>query len=165
VVILLYSTKFIAISEMIYWAAMGMFFKAVSWAIAFIFLAKGESKLYFWNELITNIYLLTFNIIGYYYWGLNGLGISFLITYIVYAIQVFIISKIKYNFALSKAFLKVFLFQFILAMLSFTSVQLFTKLYTYIIGSLLIVISTWYSFKELDKRMDIVSLLKKLKAK
>jgi O-antigen/teichoic acid export membrane protein len=56
VVILLYSRQFIAVNGMIYWAALGMFFKAASWSIAFIFLAKGSSKLFFWNELIANIY-------------------------------------------------------------------------------------------------------------
>ncbi len=42
IVILLYSTKFLPINEMIQWASLGMFFKAASWAIAFVFLAKGD---------------------------------------------------------------------------------------------------------------------------
>ena len=162
VVILLYSTKFIAVNEMIYWAAMGMFFKAVSWAIAFNFLAKGDSKLFFLNELVTNLYLLAFNIIGYYYWGLTGLGVSFLITYIVYLIQVFFISKSRYNFSLSNGFIKLFIFQFSLALISFISVQLFNQLYAYLIGILLILISSWFSLKELDKRMGLKNVLKKI---
>ena len=52
--------------------------------LAFIFAAKGERKLLFWNELIANAYLLAFNIIGYHYWGLTGLGISFLIGYALF---------------------------------------------------------------------------------
>ncbi|MCB0750420.1 MAG: oligosaccharide flippase family protein, partial [Ignavibacteriae bacterium] len=41
IVVVLYSTKFMPVNEMILWAALGMFFKAISWSIAFIFLAKG----------------------------------------------------------------------------------------------------------------------------
>ncbi len=163
VVVLLYSTKFLEVNPMIYWAALGMFFKAASWSIAFIFLAKGESKLFFWNELVTNVYLLLFNIIGYYYWGLEGLGVSFTITYILYLVQVFIIAKIKYNFLFTKNFSKIFIIQILLALVSFISVKLFSEIQTYIIGSILILISAWYSFKELDKRIDIKSLLKNFK--
>jgi TPR repeat protein len=44
---------------MISWAAIGMLFKAASWAIAFILLAKGASKLFLINEIIANELLLT----------------------------------------------------------------------------------------------------------
>ena len=47
VIIILYSNTFIPVSGMILYGALGMFFKAASWAIAFIFLAKGASKLFF----------------------------------------------------------------------------------------------------------------------
>jgi O-antigen/teichoic acid export membrane protein len=81
---LLYSDQFLDASTMIVWAALGMFFKAVSWSIGFYFLAKGTSKLFFWNELIANIYLTLINIAGYYFWGLSGLGYSFLLSYFIY---------------------------------------------------------------------------------
>ena len=59
-VILLYSQKFVAVNEMIQWAALGMYFKAASWSIGFILLAKGASKVFFWNELVSNICYFTF---------------------------------------------------------------------------------------------------------
>ena len=93
IVILLYSTKFIHIDAMLHWMALGMFFKATSWAIAFILLAKGASKLFFWNELIATIYGLGLNVLGYYLMGLEGLGISFLISYLLYFIQVLVLAR------------------------------------------------------------------------
>src|SRR5665647_90470 len=100
---------------MLHWAALGMFFKAASWAIAFILLAKGASKLFFWNELIANIYILCLNILGYHYMGVTGLGISFMVGYMLYLIQVFIISKIKYQFSFHLAFIYIFTIQVLLA--------------------------------------------------
>ena len=164
-VIILYSNKFIEVNTMVYWAAMGMLFKAISWTIAFLFLAKGESKLFLWNELAVNLYMLGFNIIGYYYWGLTGLGVSFLVTYFLYLIQVYFIAKIKFHFFFTKGLKKIFTIQFSLTALSFIVVYLFDETKMYLTGSLLIIISSWYSLKELDKRMDIKSILVNLKSK
>jgi len=159
VVILLYSNKFIAINGMIYWAALGMFFKAASWAIAFIFLAKGASKLFFLSELIANIYILILNLIGYYYWGLSGLGLSFMLGYLIYLIQVYVIAKIKYGFSYDRSFIKIFVLHFFLAICSFLAVKFLNQPKPYIIGVVLIALSGWYSFKELDKRIGIKVLI------
>jgi len=160
-IILLYSTKFIAVNTMIHWAALGMFFKTASWSIAFIFLAKGTSKLYFWNELSANTYVLILNISGYYYLGLTGLGISFMLGYILYFIQVFIIAKSKFEFTFDTAFLKIFGFQFALAFSCFLAVKFLIQPYPYIFGVILILISGFHSFKELDKRIGVLEFLKR----
>jgi O-antigen/teichoic acid export membrane protein len=155
VAILLYSTKFIEVNGMIHWAALGMFFKAASWAIAFILLAKGASKIFFWNELIGNIYILLFNILGYKLGGLEGLGISFLIGYFVYFIQIFILAKVKYFFDFKKAFYKIFGIQFSLGLLCFFTVKFIVVPFSYFIGVIFILISTINSLKELDKRIGL----------
>ena len=164
-VILLYSTKFLAVKDMVYWAALGMFFKAISWSIAFVFLAKGASLLFFWNELIGESYTLGFNLLGYHLGGLTGLGISFLITYVIYMIQVFIIAKVKYKFSFSPSFQKIFLFQFTLALMGFIVVKLLCQPYPYVVGSVLIGISGWYSYKELDKRIGLKEILNNYRSK
>lgn len=102
VVRLLYSSKFEPIQTMIIWAAYGMYFKAVSWAIAFQFLARADSKLFFLNELFVNMYMLLFNIIGYTYYGLDGLGMSYLITYALYLAQVYLVTRVKFSFQIQK---------------------------------------------------------------
>jgi len=162
IVILLYSKEFIAINEMIYWAALGMFFKAASWSISFIFLAKGTGRLFFWNELASNIYTLGLNIIGYYYYGLAGLGISFMIGYLIYLIQVFIVCKAKFEFSFDKEFIQLFIFQFLLASGSFLAIKYLNSPYTYIAGLMLLTISSWFSYRELDKRIGINSIAKNL---
>lgn len=160
VVILLYSKQFIAVNGMIYWAALGMFFKACSWAIAFVFLAKGASKLYFWNELIANMLLLLFNLIGYYFGGLTGLGISFTIAYLLYLVQVYLIGRIKFAFKFDRDFILIFGIQFGLAIAGFLTTKYLANPFNYILGILLIVASGWYSLIELDKRLGFLSILK-----
>lgn len=160
VVILLYSRQFVAVSDMIYWAALGMFFKASSWSIAFIFLAKGTSKLFFWNELIVNIYFLGFNLIGYRLGGLYGLGISFAVSYALYLVQVYIISQIKFKFSFDRSFLIIFIIQFGLAMAGFLAVKFVDKPYNYVLGVTLIIMSCWYSVMELDKRIGVYNVIR-----
>lgn len=160
VVILLYSNKFLPVTQMIYWAAMGMFFKAASWAISILFLAKGARKIYFWNEVITTVYLLGFNLIGYYYMGLTGLGISFFIAYILYLIQVYCVANKIFHFSFSSGFFKIFGFQFSLATIGFLSVNYLNSPFKYIVGTFLALISIWFSYKEMDKRLDLKSILR-----
>lgn len=163
VIIILYSTKFIPINEMIHYSALGMFFKAASWSISFIFLAKGASKLFFWNELIANINLLVLNVISYKYFGLTGLGISFMVSYILYLIQVYVVARLKFEFSFNTAFYKIFSLQFGMAVLCFVVVKLFISPYSYAIGSLFVVLSIYFAYKELDKRIDVKSIILSLK--
>ena len=165
VIIILYSSEFLEANVMIYWAFLGMFFKVPAWVVGFLFIAKGESKLFFWSELISNLYLLGLNLIGYYYWGLTGLGISFLVSYILYLIQVYLIARTKYDFTFHGSFIKIFSIQFALALVCFVIIKFFETPWTNIIGVPFILISAWYSFKELDKRMNLKELLNNYRKK
>lgn len=158
VVIVLYSTKFTPINDMILYAALGMFFKAASWSMAFIFLAKGASKVFFWNELVTNVYLLALNLLGYKYFGLLGMGISFMVAYFLYVIQVFFVSRYKYQFSFTSAFYRIFALQFGLAVACLVVVKQFGSPFSYTVGSLFIVTSAYFAYKELDKRLDLKTI-------
>jgi O-antigen/teichoic acid export membrane protein len=159
VTIILYSTKFVAINEMIHWAILGIFFKAAGWAIGFIFLAKGAAKIYFCTYIIATITILATNILGYKYWALEGLGIAFLISYIIILFPGYFFAKIKFNFSFDSAFLYIFLFQFFLAVSSFVVIKFVSKPYSYFIGIILILLSFYYSYRELDKRINMKSLM------
>lgn len=159
IVTLLYSSHFLLITGMVYWAALGIFFKAVSWAIAFVFLAKGAGILFFINESISNIYSLVISVLGYQWGGLTGLGFAFLISYLIYLIQVYIIARVKYNFSFHTSFITVFTVQLFLAIVCFSFVRLIHEPYVYLLGTLIIVISSWYSFSELEKRTGIKEII------
>lgn len=159
VIIILYSGKFVAVNEMIHWAALGIYFKAVSWSISYILLAKGAAKIYFWNELSANLYMLLLNIAGYRIAGLEGLGISFLLGYVFYLIQVFILAKIKYKFSFHHTFFKITGIQLFLGVLAFFTIRLLSVPWTYIVGSLLITLASVYSYRELEKRIGFKEIV------
>lgn len=158
VIFLLYSEAFLPINQMILFAAAGMQFKALSWAIAFVFLAKSAGKFFFWNELVTNIYMLGLNVAGYYWYGLTGLGISFLLTYILYTIQVYLVSKSFFKFKIDNKLVKIFFVNLVLIGFCILSVLLIKNNYLmYFIGLILIVWSIIYNFIILNKRMELRS--------
>jgi O-antigen/teichoic acid export membrane protein len=159
VIILFYSTKFTSATAMIHWAALGIYFKAASWSIAFILLAKGASKVYFWNELIGNLYVVALNIIGYKILGLNGLGISFMIGYVLYLLQVFILARYKYNFSFNREFNKIFGLQLAMGLVCFFIIKFVPSPFAYFSGIPIICLSLWFSYKELDKRMGLKNIL------
>lgn len=159
IVVIFYSHKFLGINNMIQWAALGVFFKAASWCISFVFLAKSASKLFFVNELIAQAYILVFNIVAFKYLGLEGLGISSLFIYIFYLIQVFLIAKKKYAFTFTMSFYKVFGFQFLLAVSCLLIMRFINSPYSYFLGGIIVLISCYFSFNDLNRYMGLKELL------
>jgi O-antigen/teichoic acid export membrane protein len=165
IIIVLLSRKFLAITDMLNWAMLGVFFKAASWPIGFIFIPKGNSKMFLFSEIFANAYMLLFNILGYLYLGLEGLGLSFLMGYIVYFIQVYIIARIKYQFSFAPSFYYIFIIPLLLAISCLISIKFIDRPLNYIIGFVFIAISTWFSYKKLDKLIGIKNILQVAKNK
>lgn len=111
---LLYSDEFTTITSYTTWAMPGVMFKAVSWALGFILLAKGEGKLFLITELISDVTSILINIMLYKYIGLEGLGIAYTINFIIYTVYMWIISVRRYNFKPEKAFYTIFVISLIL---------------------------------------------------
>jgi O-antigen/teichoic acid export membrane protein len=162
VIVVLYSGKFLPISSMIQWAAIGMYFKAVSWSIAFIFVAKGESGLFFWNELLANVYSIVINIIGYKLGGLQGMGISFLVSYMLYLLQVYLLATNRFGFLFTGDFVKVFLIEFLFCICCFMLVRTVQGLWLYVFAVPLMIVIIAYSVYQIDKRIGIRDLLEKV---
>ncbi|MBQ6307013.1 MAG: O-antigen translocase [Bacteroidales bacterium] len=161
IVRLLYSERFLGANDYIIWAASGMLFKMASWAISFIFIAKGESKLFMINETAVNVYSLGFQILGYWLLGLKGIGIGYALTFLCYFLQVYIISHKRYGFNFSGDFNRAFLMQLLLLAVCVTlTVILKVDWMKYIFGTLIIGISAWISLSGLEKRMGLLSSLK-----
>ena len=142
----LYSFQFIPIKQMIYWGILGVYFKGISWAIGYLLLAKGKSKLFLYNEIVFNTYLLILNFIGYNLAGLTGLGISFLVSYFLHLIQMYLVANKLFNFLFNKHLIVIYISQFTFVFAGFLMVLFFYKLYIYLIGTIFIAISISYSY-------------------
>lgn len=158
---ILLTTDFNSIIGLVQFALLGVLFKAASWAIGFIFLAKGDKKIFFLTEMIFNIIMLSSNIICYYYFGLIGIGYAFLLSYLIYFVIIYLVAKSKYNFRFDIPFIKIFSIQFFFVLLTLVLTFIVGFPFGYLIGSAMLLLSIFYSYIEANKRMDIGMILKK----
>lgn len=156
---LLYSDKFIQAADYVIIASFGMMFRLGAWLVSLQFVAKGESKLFIINESISAVYSLALHLALYKIMGLKGIGLSFVVGYLIYFIQVYCISYKRYHFRFSERFMRIFLFQILLCAAGLIVIYFFKGLQKYLIGSILIVVSLVYSLVLLNKRTDIVFIL------
>lgn len=160
IIYILYSSKFFEISEMIQWAALGVFFKAASWPIGFIFLAKGDTKVFLASEIATNIYMLILNIVFYKFWGMNGLGLSYFISYILLFIQVYIIAYKKYEYKMNSMFIKILFFYFLTGIVCFLISSYFIINVVYVLGTIISLLISLVSLYILNNKLDIIKIKK-----
>ena len=94
---ILYTADFFVINGYLLLAIQGITFKAISWSLGFVLLAKGSGKLYFVTEFLSDTITLALNIVGYHYWGLAGVGASYTIGFILYLIIIYVVCRQNYN--------------------------------------------------------------------
>ncbi|WP_044270101.1 oligosaccharide flippase family protein [Bacteroides timonensis] len=152
-VVILYSSDFIAITTFMQLSMLGMIFKVGSWVMGYSFVAKGESKLYIYNELIANAYMLLLNICCYLSWGIDGLGVAFSLGYLVYMLQVYFIVKRRYDFRLSRNAISIFLFSSLFVLASFAFIKYMAQPYSYVCTSIVMLFSFIYSILSLKKKI------------
>ena len=154
VINLLYSGDFMDIVPMTKWLLVGSILKAGSWAISFVFLAKGAGKIFLFNELGVKCVTLPSYLLGYAFAGLLGIGYAFVFCYFSYFIWVAFIAFRRYKIIYSSVFLRIlliicfFLFFYAVSEAFFPTVFL-----RYLIGCIITFIVCIYSFLELKKRL------------
>lgn len=85
---ILYTEDFYEIETFISIGMVGMIFRAVSWCMAYVILAKGRGKLYFITETLSTAIFLLLYILAYHNMGIDGFGYAFMLWYAAYAVIV-----------------------------------------------------------------------------
>ncbi len=152
---ILYSKEFLDFIPMVQWIAIGMFFRAISWVVSFIPGAKADVKFFLFIEITGNLIIYVLTIIGYYKWNLEGVGIAFFLSYILYLIILLATTYKRYNFSFNYSLVKIIVIQLVLLMATFIFVRNSFFLVSYCASSIMFLISFFYSLKELHKRIDL----------
>jgi O-antigen/teichoic acid export membrane protein len=160
IVKVLNTSEFLPVVDFIRWFILGMLFRAASWTLSFIILAKGDKGVFFWTETTSNLLFLGLSIGGYLLFGLEGMGIAFVALYLVYFIMMSIIAWKKYGFVFGKEFNKLFVVQFIMCMVCFLIVYQKSYPFAYAGGTVLFVISLVYSIRKLNERIDLKGIIR-----
>jgi len=162
-IILLYSSKFLPIEDMMYWSIGAVLLQALGWAVSYVILAKAKPLYFFLNELFYNIWGLPIKILCYKYWGLTGLGMATMFTYALYLVQVLVVAKkifdISYRIEMWRRLIVLYIP--VVAVVLFK--YFFPKTSGYIAGSFVLVLLALLVLLRLNRIMDFKSYLKERK--
>jgi len=151
----IYTAKFNAVIPMVCFGILGMLFRSVSWAMGFILIAKGDSKMFIKTAIGFNILSLIMNIAGYYFDGLEGLGISFCLYFLFHFIGLKIITKKRYDFYFDKDFYQTYFVCFLICIITFLLRYLEFPILKYSLMTVMVFVSLAFSVNQINKKTNL----------
>ena len=168
VIEIFYSVKFIPAYEILRWQLLGDILRVVTWPLGYMIIAKGNSRIFFWTELLTRCSHLLFIWIGITYFGLIGTGIAFFAMYVFSGIiTLFAVIKI-YKFKWSFLSLKILTVTTLVTGLIFIIPMFLSDTLSLVVNILIIILMCLYSIRTLYTiigRQAFTDLLLKIKSK
>jgi len=160
VVRILYTPAFMPIVLFASLTLLGMQFKAISWALGYVYLAKGDGRLFLILEIISGAIILGLNLVFYYFYGLNGLGVSFILSYFVGIILAYSVLRWKYSFSFPRKFYGKLIIAYGFVVATFLTIFIPDTLYKYIAGILVLMGASVFSLLRLNELMDLKALIR-----
>jgi O-antigen/teichoic acid export membrane protein len=157
---ILFTKEFLPIIGILTFGILATLFKAVSWTMGYILVAKGDSKLFILTEVGFNLLLLLMSVFGYIYVGLIGVGISYLLYYIIYLIGIKIITTQKYNFKFNSDFYKIFIICIVLCFGALLVTYVENDYVKYGLMIVLIISSCIFTIVKLNEKTDLIKVIK-----
>lgn len=133
IVLLLYRPEFMAMIPFISWAVLSCVFKASSWCMAYVMLARGDGKIYLITEASDACFGLLLCIGAYSYIGLEGVGIAYILWYLLYTVIVGCVFRFRYKMRLRPSVVFLALLAFALGMASLFSMDRLPMPWNYIL--------------------------------
>jgi O-antigen/teichoic acid export membrane protein len=164
-VLILFSNEFLKIVPMVTIGILGMIFRVVSFSIGYMVILKANTKLFLKCAVGFNVLNFVLSILGYHFYGLLGLGIAFVIHYLLHFIFVKIISFYEFNFVFNSEFIKIYSICLGCCFGTFLSVFIENNFFRSGLLGLLTIFSSVFSFYEINKKVDVISVLSKMKNK
>lgn len=158
----IYTSKFISIIPMVCFGILGMLFKAVSWSMGFVLIAKGDSNIFIKTAIGFSCLSLFLNILGYYYYGLEGLGFSFLIYYLIHFFVIKIITKKLYGFYFDNKFYQNYLICLVMCCLTFLFRYISDTNLKYSSMSVMAIVSFGFVLFQINKIINLKKMFKDL---
>lgn len=152
IVRLLLTKSFLPVIPFLSWAILGMIFKVVSTSMGYILIVKGAHRLFLGTELFSWSTILITNIIGYTLWGIEGIGIAFLFSYVCYFILISTICYRNFKIGFNKEIIQILLFTIAIAISSFITTYYWipaNQWIGYAFDIFLILIACTFSLKKL----------------
>ncbi len=160
IISLLYTKEFLPVMAIFKFGLLCTIFKAISWPMSYIILAKGDRKQYLKQEILADSLNVLFIIILFKIIGLIGIGLGMTLEFIFFTGFVFFYVHRAYQFTFFKNSKKVIILSLILSLFAVTVSIYFKGTIGRVFLTILFLISITYSIRELNKSMDVVAFIK-----
>lgn len=151
VIHLLYSSAFVPAGEVLRWQVLGLALRVLAWPMGFIMLAKGNAKLFFWCELISNLVHLGLIWGGVACWGLPGTGVAFMGLYIFSTLLMIFVTRRLTSFQWTPANSRLIILTTVVSVGTLLSALLLPQTWSLAVGSSLAAATGVYSLKALTR--------------
>ncbi|WP_163318756.1 O-antigen translocase [Dysgonomonas sp. 520] len=161
--IALYSHEFVSATSLLQWQILGTFLKVISWPMGFILLAKTKGTWYLYSEVLFYIVYLLASYLLYPHYGLDAVGIGYLLSYAFYLVCMLIMSNRLCRFRWTSEILSMSLISFSFILVSFYMMHRLDGIPAYLTTSVIFILSITYSLYKLNKIINIKDILKDIK--
>ena len=155
------SSEFLIIESFIHWILLAAVFRAASYTVYYMILAKGNTAACLIFAILINSTLLLLNPLGYYMLGLKGLGIAYLLMMCIYTLTIVLYVRRKYEIEYRPNFITMQFKSIVLCILIFLSAVFLPKPLSYIVNSLILIPTCYIYLKVLNERTDLLTIIKK----
>ena len=160
VVRILYTKEFLPMVMFTNLTILGMHFKTLSWATGYVYLAKGDGRMFLIMEVVSGTVILALNLLFYHLYALNGLGISFIISYLAAMLFSLAVLRWKYHIRFPRKLFVKLITSYAFVLLSFLTVFITVTTYRYMAGSVVLGLATVFSVVKLNELMDLKSFIR-----
>lgn len=158
IVKIVFTPEFSAVIPMVSFGILAMLFRAVSWSMGYILIAKGDSKMFLRTAVGFNSLSLVLNVLGYYFYGLEGVGFSFFVYYLIHFLGLKMITKRRYSFYFDNDFYQIYLICIMMCMATFLFRYIPNPILKYGLMSVMVLLSTVFVLFQMNKKMDLKGL-------
>lgn len=132
-----------------------MYFRTIKLPIAYLTLARGDSKAYLFLEASYDTIVIILTIIGFTFYGLVGSGYAITTTCIIDVCIIILFTYHKYKYVISMPVIRYFLIQFPIGIVAMLTMFIDNKIAYWTIGIILIFTSSIISIKILQGKTSL----------
>lgn len=155
---LLYTAEFSQAAPMAIYATLYLFFKALTLPVAYLPLAKGDSKTYLFTEFLYDAFIAVAIPLAFAKYGLSGAGLALSLASLFDLIVVYTCCGIKYKFRLASRPIRSYLLQLALLSICIFATSFDNSFIKWAVHISTLIISAIISYKALSRETDILKI-------
>lgn len=152
IISLLFSREFMPVIGMVQVCIPALYLRAIRLPVAFLTLAKGDSRNYMYLEICSDIVTVVSVIAGYSLGGLTGIGFGLLVTELINIIVINIFAHYRYGYRSSRSIAVYSAQQLPIALAVYISITLLDGAAYWIAGACLFLLSASFSLYYLRRK-------------